>query len=458
MTSPRFRLDLLTSPGLIASLAILLVNDFVLKPAFHNWLTGKLSDFAGLFAFALFWISLAPRHRVMVLVVVAAAYAFWESVLSQPLIDLWNGGNLFGLSRVVDYTDLAALTVLPLAGIYSSHAHGLTRSRAVSVLVGSVSVFAFVATSAYPTSYYFEVYTFPVSEARLEGILDEHGATREGRSLFYGFDNEGGYRIALSADQCRDVVALVRPEPRGEDRSVLVLARIMQSTSLEEVCNQEKLQQIFESTVMVDLRSAAGSPKYPATVYSGTRKYELMYGEPWVGNAFRDGWHELADAISKNRYWIAGVLAFAIILAIVVLRWLRTREVLCWQTRPDTFAPSVPPPSPARTPLKWVFSFEGRTNRFGLMTRLVAGGLTILVGVVFAFSLPILGWLIFIAAWIVTMWMYVAGFVKRFHDLGRSGEMIALLFIPLINWFVPIYLLVAPGNRGPNRFGEKGTL
>ncbi len=54
------------SPVFLASLALLLVNDFYLKAQFGNWFTGKLSDFAGLIAFALFWSAVFPRHAKLV--------------------------------------------------------------------------------------------------------------------------------------------------------------------------------------------------------------------------------------------------------------------------------------------------------------------------------------------------------------------------------------------------------
>ena len=44
-----------TSYGFNITLAILLLNDFILKDLYGNWLTGKLSDFAGLFVFSLFF-------------------------------------------------------------------------------------------------------------------------------------------------------------------------------------------------------------------------------------------------------------------------------------------------------------------------------------------------------------------------------------------------------------------
>ena len=45
---------MLTSPGFVVGLSLLLLNDLFLKARFHNPLTGKLSDFAGLFVFPLF--------------------------------------------------------------------------------------------------------------------------------------------------------------------------------------------------------------------------------------------------------------------------------------------------------------------------------------------------------------------------------------------------------------------
>src|SRR5687767_12389116 len=48
------RLESLPSPAFISAVALLVVNDFALKPLFHNVVTGKLSDFAGLFALTLF--------------------------------------------------------------------------------------------------------------------------------------------------------------------------------------------------------------------------------------------------------------------------------------------------------------------------------------------------------------------------------------------------------------------
>jgi len=56
-------LDVLVSPAFLLGLFLLLLNDYFLKAVFHNWFTGKLSDFAGLFIFPLFWTALFPRYK-----------------------------------------------------------------------------------------------------------------------------------------------------------------------------------------------------------------------------------------------------------------------------------------------------------------------------------------------------------------------------------------------------------
>ena len=44
--------------------------------------------------------------------------------------------------------------------------------------------------------------------------------------------------------------------------------------------------------------------------------------------------------------------------------------------------------------------------------------------------------------------------IRRWHDLGKSGWFTLLSLIPVVNFFVEIYLWVAPGTAGPNAYGE----
>jgi len=44
--------------------------------------------------------------------------------------------------------------------------------------------------------------------------------------------------------------------------------------------------------------------------------------------------------------------------------------------------------------------------------------------------------------------------IRRWHDLGKSGWFTLLSLIPVVNFFVEIYLWAAPGTAGPNAYGE----
>ena len=70
-----------TSLGFILGLAILLLNDFYLKTLFGNWFTGKLSDFAGLFIFPMFWSILFPRFKNKIYFVTLIIFIYWLSLI-----------------------------------------------------------------------------------------------------------------------------------------------------------------------------------------------------------------------------------------------------------------------------------------------------------------------------------------------------------------------------------------
>lgn len=138
----------LLHPLLIASLFLLLLNDFYLKYAFHNWLTGKLSDFAGLFAFAFFLIVIVPHYRKAVLIFCALFFCWWKSSLSSPAIEFVNDYLPIPVHRVIDYSDLLALSVLPAVFYLRSatYRHSPVRSLAV-YLSGIVCICSFCASS-----------------------------------------------------------------------------------------------------------------------------------------------------------------------------------------------------------------------------------------------------------------------------------------------------------------------
>lgn len=145
---------LLLHPLFLAGLAILLLNDAWWKWAFHNTLTGKLSDFAGLLIFPIFLAALFPRQGRWMPLLAGLFFVFWKSPLSSGLIEGWNAFIPWKIQRVVDYSDLWSLAVLPLSQWVVS-GRGLAipfrlGSISAAVLKGAIlgaAVLAFSATS-----------------------------------------------------------------------------------------------------------------------------------------------------------------------------------------------------------------------------------------------------------------------------------------------------------------------
>lgn len=102
-----------TSWPLVASLVALLLNDHVLKAAYPGWVTGKLSDFAGILLVALFAMAAFPRRTLLVAAAICAAFIWWKSPASEPFIQMVS--TVYPIGRTVDYTDLIAFAVLPFA-------------------------------------------------------------------------------------------------------------------------------------------------------------------------------------------------------------------------------------------------------------------------------------------------------------------------------------------------------
>ena len=130
------------------SVGLLLVNDFYLKYQFHNYLTGKLSDFVGLFAFPYF-VSLLFKSKVKtVYILTGILFIFWKSSSSQFAIDFMNNIGI-GINRIVDYSDLIALLILPLS--YRYRTKNTSRIKKINFLpkefIIGICSFAFIATT-----------------------------------------------------------------------------------------------------------------------------------------------------------------------------------------------------------------------------------------------------------------------------------------------------------------------
>jgi hypothetical protein len=154
---PRRASDRLLEAPFLLSLATLLANDFILKASHPGLVTGKLSDVAGLFAFAVFCCALFPRYTLAVHLASAVAFIYWKSPYAQSLIESWNRYLPFHTGRTVDSSDLLALPILALSYSYLTRGappRPFRIGRRWKPAVAMLSAFAFVATS-YRTSFHY---------------------------------------------------------------------------------------------------------------------------------------------------------------------------------------------------------------------------------------------------------------------------------------------------------------
>lgn len=157
----KIRWDILLNPLYLGMLFLLFLNDFILKLTFPGFVTGKLSDFAGVFVFTIFWMVIFPRWKYLVAILSACWFVYWKSPFSQSLIDAFNQYSFYEIYRVVDYSDLFALIVIPFSLLYfksdkisENNIHLIKR---IGVL--GCSLFLFCSTSRhYPTPAYGSTY------------------------------------------------------------------------------------------------------------------------------------------------------------------------------------------------------------------------------------------------------------------------------------------------------------
>ena len=166
----------------IVSIILLFINDHFLKLHFHNWFTGKFSDFLGMIIFPLFLAYIFPRLRTFSVFVSFVLFIFWKSPFSEGFIDFYNQISPIAVARMVDYTDFIAFVflVIPFLLIkYDALLQPFKIRKISPALVLAPSVFVMMATS--PPPYYrfgsdgmvsFQDYSFKMQKSKVEA-LDE---------------------------------------------------------------------------------------------------------------------------------------------------------------------------------------------------------------------------------------------------------------------------------------------
>ncbi len=261
------QLSILISPGFVIALFALLVNDFILKTHYHNWLTGKLSDVAGLFLFPLFWFAIFPKFRKAIYVFTALFFVLWKSSYSQALIDTWNALPILPLSRVVDVTDLVALIVLPLSYVYSIREKRTFKLQFAPHLMAAISIFAFTATS-YRTNVDFDnKYYFVESRSELTrklNLLAHMDNAYQVESCVSIAPDHSIMEVAIPSDFCSGNLIITVHISEEDGRGVLVLKKIGHKCS-ESKNDKQKLLPIFEKTLIEKIKQIQLVPPNIAT-------------------------------------------------------------------------------------------------------------------------------------------------------------------------------------------------
>jgi hypothetical protein len=140
----------LAHPVILVSIGLLLVNDHVLKAVAPGWLTGKVSDFAGLAFFPLLVaIVVGPIARRWALPVAVGVTGTWFTLIktsvvashaTERMVESLTGSPA---TIVVDPTDLLALPAMATAvWAWNRSVQASPRARVVIVAVAALSVIA----------------------------------------------------------------------------------------------------------------------------------------------------------------------------------------------------------------------------------------------------------------------------------------------------------------------------
>ncbi len=157
-TAPNYRFSrVLVHPVWLAALAILVLNDHVLKALAPGLVTGKLSDVVGLFIAPALFATLLRTHTRRGLFAAHAAIAIVFAAIKLSPLAARGFESLMALGPLpwhitVDPSDLLTLPALLLSWRFSLHvaARDLTPARAYTMVASGLGLTASLATSPPP--------------------------------------------------------------------------------------------------------------------------------------------------------------------------------------------------------------------------------------------------------------------------------------------------------------------
>ncbi len=113
---------------------------------------------------------------------------------------------------------------------------------------------------------------------------------------------------------------------------------------------------------------------------------------------------------------------------------------------------------------QYIFTTQGRLNRLTYLKYSVAFGvLMFLINLgVLTLAMIISGsdtnFFVKAVSFLLTLFGiagYMALIIRRLHDLNRSDIWVVGIVTPVVNFILSLYLLLAPGTYGRNRYGDE---
>lgn len=141
----------------ILGILILFINDQFLKFYYSNFITGKLSDICGIIIFPLFLTYIFPKLKENSIYITFLIFSFWKSEYSQSFINLYNEFSPIQTSRIIDYSDLFVLILLPIPFYFIKNIEkfqNIIIRKLNPKLVFTPSILIFISESPPPSYYY----------------------------------------------------------------------------------------------------------------------------------------------------------------------------------------------------------------------------------------------------------------------------------------------------------------
>lgn len=265
----RAPLGSLVQPGALVALGVLITNDHLLKGSglVPGWLTGKLSDFAGLYLFPILLFALFGHAR---LVGIATALGFL-SVKLVPTVNVFVG-SAWGPMRM-DATDLIALPMVWLAVRSLSRSESKPRPLGFRIAVTLASIVACIATSQ------------PLTRGYPEWTLED-GKTRIGCARFDAWVSKSGKQglgvnvlvESTSTDRCQVEILSATLDVGGEK---IALATRPRAENLGEVPVTWYLPFAFDNEKAWNEERRSGTITLDVMTSGGAGRLETSMKHEW---------------------------------------------------------------------------------------------------------------------------------------------------------------------------------